>query len=67
MGGPCDAPIQGSTPEEMVAAGTAHVMASQDEDHQKVLAMMNTMMADPQATAKWNDEFAAKFAALPEE
>lgn len=67
MGGPCDTQIHGATAEEMLNNGTAHVMASSDEDHQKVLAQMNAMMQDPQASEGWNREFEAKFAALPEE
>jgi hypothetical protein len=37
-----------------------------DEEHKKVLEMMNGMMGTPEGD-KWNQDFAAKFAAKPED
>lgn len=68
MGGPCDAPIQGSTVEEMSANGAKHLQdMANDSDHQKALEMMNQTMADPEANKKWSEEFAEKFNAAPAE
>lgn len=66
MGGPCDTAISGSTPEEMVQNGAAHVTQMQDEEHKKVWQMMMDMQKDPAASQKWNTEFASKFSELPE-
>ena len=68
IGGPCDAPISGNTPEEMMNNGSAHVKemaGSGDEEHKKVLTMMEEMQKNPEAGKAWNDEFMAKFNALP--
>lgn len=67
MGGPCDAQIHGETPEEMVNNGAAHVMDMGDDEHKKVLEMMEAMKDNPDQAEKWNADFATKFAALPEE
>ena len=67
MGGPCDTPIHGSTPQEMMDNGAAHVMDSGDDEHRKVLEMMEAMKDNPEEAKKWDDDFAAKFAALPED
>ena len=67
MGGPCDAPITGSTADEMMANGAAHVHSMDDEDHKKVLAMMEEMQANPESGKEWNEKFAADFENLPED
>ncbi len=67
MGGPCDTPIHGNTAEEMLNNGTKHVKETNDEGHQKVLAMMEEMQKNPEAGKKWNDDFTAKFNGLPED
>lgn len=67
MGGPCDEPIHGSTPEEMMNNGTAHVTSMDDEEHKKVLVMMDEMHKNPEAGKQWTDEFMAKYNELPEE
>lgn len=70
MGGPCDTEITGSTAEEMMNAGALHVTQmseSGDEGHKKVLDMMKGMEQKPEEAKKWNDDFAAKFTALPED
>lgn len=69
MGGPCEAPIQGSTPQEMAQNGGAHLkeMADKGDDaHKQALAMMQTTQGNPDAEKKWMDDFTAKFNALPE-
>lgn len=67
MGGPCDTQISGSSPKEILDNGTKHVMESADEEHKKVLQMMNDMMGDEEASKKWNEDFEKKFAELPED
>ena len=67
MGGPCDTEIHGETAEEMMADGAAHVTQTNDEEHKKVLAMMEEMQRNPQSGKQWNDDFAKKFAELPED
>lgn len=70
MGGPCDEPFQGETAEEIMNNGSTHVkkMADQgDEEHKKVLEMMDAMQNDPDASRAWNEKFMADFAALPED
>jgi len=69
MGGPCDFTVTGNSAEEMMQNGALHVtqMADTgDEGHKNVLAMMKDMEGKPEEAKKWNDEFAAKFAALPD-
>ena len=69
MGGSCDAPITGATAEEIMGNGSKHVteMANQgDEEHKKVLVMMEEMQKNPESGKAWNEEFMAKFNQLPE-
>lgn len=70
MGGSCDATFSGETPDEIMNAGAAHVkeMAEQgDEDHKKILEMMDNMQNDPEGSKAWMDKFQSDFAALPED
>lgn len=67
MGGPCDTAFQAGTAKEILDLGAAHVAEMKDEEHQKVLQMMNDTMKDQEAGDKWYTEFEAKFAALPED
>jgi len=67
MGGPCNAPLHGETAEEMLSNGAKHLQESLDEEHEKVLTMMEDMQKDPEAGKKWNDDFAKTFALLPED
>lgn len=69
MGGPCDTMVTGTTADEIMKNGGAHVMEMSnqgDEEHKKVLDMMNGMMGTPEGD-KWIQDFAAKFAAKPED
>ena len=68
MGGICDMPISGETPQEMMDNGTKHIqeMVEQgDEEHKKVLTMMDEMQKDPNSAREWNDKFMSDFEALP--
>lgn len=70
MGGPCDAPIQGETADEMMTNGAAHVteMAEKDEEHKEALSQMQAMQENPESeeSKAWGEDFAQKFAALSE-
>ena len=67
MGGPCDMPIHGETADEMMNNGATHIRESNDEGHKKVLAMMEEMQKNPASGKQWNDDFAKKFAELPQD
>lgn len=67
MGGPCDMPLHGETPEEMMDNGAKHVneMAMNgDEAHKKVKEAMDSMQKDPESGKAWNEKFMKDFAAL---
>ncbi len=69
MGGPCDAPVQGNTADEMMANGAIHVnemAAKGDEAHKKVQEMMLEMQKNPASGEEWNKNFAAAYAASPD-
>jgi predicted small metal-binding protein len=66
MGGPCDESIHGETAEEMMNNGAKHLQEANDEAHKPALAMMEDMQKNPAAGQAWNDDFAKKFAELPE-
>lgn len=65
MGGPCDAPIQGETAEEMLNNCREHVHSMDDEGHKKVVVQMEEIQKNPEEAKKWNDEFISKFNELP--
>ena len=66
MGGPCDAPIKGSTAEEMMANGGKHLTEmSGDPAHKAAFDMMQETGKDPVANQKWMDGFKTQFDALP--
>lgn len=67
MGGPCDAAIQGETADEIMNKGAKHIKDVNDEEHKKVLAMMEEMQKNPDSGKEWNDTFQKKFAELPED
>ena len=66
MGGPCDTVISGSTSEEMMNNGRDHVHGMEDEEHKKVVTLMEEMQKDPEAAKEWNDKFTKDFDELPE-
>jgi predicted small metal-binding protein len=53
MGGPCDAKITGSTPDEMMKNAMTHLEAAHPEMAASVKAMPET---DPKMVA-WNEKF----------
>ena len=67
MGGPCDAQIHGETVEEMMNNGAKHLHEANDEAHKPALEMMAGMQNKPEEAQKWNEEFAKKFAELPQD
>jgi len=69
MGGPCDTKVTGSSAQEIMQNGGMHVMemaSSGDEEHKKVLTLMNSMMGTPEGD-KWNSDFTEKFNAKAED
>ena len=70
MGGPCDTGIHANTADEMMNNGAIHIkeMAEKgDEEHKKVLVMMEEMQKNPESGKEWNEKFLKDFAALSEE
>jgi predicted small metal-binding protein len=70
MGGPCDAKIQGNTPEEVMQKGGEHVnemAAKGDEGHIKAKEMMDAAGNNPEDLKKWQDQFMATYNAAPQE
>ena len=72
MGGPCEAPLHGSSADEIMAAGAKHIQeaaSSGDEGHKKVLMMMEEMKKNPDSemNKQWAAKFNADFTALPED
>jgi len=67
MGGPCDTAIHGATTEEMMTNGATHISQTNDEEHKKVLVMMEKMQKNPESGKQWNDDFVKKFTELPED
>lgn len=70
MGGPCDAKIQGKTPDEMMHHGAEHVKHwanKGDEGHRKVLQKMDDMQRDSKSeeAKAWNAKFKKDFDSLP--
>jgi len=62
LGGPCDAKIRGSTPDEMMKNGMKHM----EKAHPKMAEdIKNTSPDDPTMVA-WNEKFKADFEAAPE-
>ena len=59
MGGPCDAMITGTTPEEMVDNGMKHVTEAHPEMAEQVKNMSK------EETDKWMTEFRQKWDAAP--
>jgi hypothetical protein len=69
MGGTCDTPISGKTPEGMMANGAKHlaVMAADgDMGHKKILDMMEEMKTNPASGKDWYEKFVETFNAQPE-
>lgn len=54
MGGPCEAKITGSTPDEMMANGMKHL----EEAHPEMAAQVKSTAPDDPTMVKWNKKFA---------
>ena len=69
MGGPCDAPFQGNTADDVIHAEDAHlkqVVAGGDEAHSEALREMQGRWKNPVGGMKWYLSTRKAFAALPE-
>lgn len=70
MGGPCEAKIQGNTPEEMMQNGGVHVnemAAKGDAGHIQAKEMMDAAGNNPAELKKWQDQFMQTYNMAPEE
>ena len=70
MGGPCDAPFQGTTADEVIKAEDRHlkeVVASGDEAHKSALKSMQGRWKNPISGMGWYMKTKKAFAALPED
>ena len=70
--GPCDAPIQGETAEEMMANSQKHAMemvANGDALHIEAMNAMREqhMNMTPEAMEQWMKKFQSEFASWPED
>jgi len=63
MGGPCDAKIQGSTPDEMMKNGMMHL----EQAHPKMAADVKAAPKDDPKMVEWSEKFMADFENAPEE
>jgi len=62
MGGDCDAKIEGSTPEEMMANGMRHL----EEAHPKMAEDVKAASPSDPMMVEWNEKFKKDFEAAPE-
>lgn len=62
MGGPCEAAIQGNTPEEMMNNGMVHL----EQAHPEMAAEVKSAPKDDPKMKEWNDKFMADWANTPE-
>lgn len=62
MGGMCEEKITGSTPDEMMSNGMAHLEAA----HPDMAATVKAMPADDPKMVEWNEKFMKDFADAPE-
>ena len=70
MGGPCDAPFQANTADDVIKAEDKHlkeVVARGDETHESALKMMKGRWKNPIAGMGWYMKTKKAFAALPED
>jgi predicted small metal-binding protein len=66
VGGPCDADIKGSTPEEIMMAAGKHLEDTKDDAHQEMLAHVSKITMEDQEGIDWDKDVRAKFAAAPD-
>jgi hypothetical protein len=70
MGGPCDAPFNGNTADDVIKAQDKHLkemVAKGDETHKSALKMMQDRWKNPLKGMGWYIQTQREFAALPEE
>lgn len=70
LGGPCDHPLQGSTPDEVIKAQDRHLkemVAEGDHTHEGALKEMKGRWKRPIAGMGWYRATRRAFAALPED
>ena len=61
MGGMCDAKVTGSSPEEMMGNGMAHLEAA----HPEMAATVKAMPKDDPMMVSWNEKFMKDYEAAP--
>ncbi|MDD5050724.1 MAG: DUF1059 domain-containing protein [Candidatus Pacebacteria bacterium] len=62
MGGECDEPITGTTPEELMANGMKHL----EKAHPKMAADVKKMPKDDPMMKKWSEDFMKTWAGTPD-
>ena len=62
MGGMCDAPISGNTPDELMMAGMEHLK----EAHPEMATTVEAMPKDDPMMVKWNEDFQRTWAETPD-
>jgi hypothetical protein len=70
MGGPCDAPFQGNSGDEVIKAEDRHlkeVVAGGDQTHASALKDMQARWKNPVKGMRWYMQTKKAFAALPED
>jgi hypothetical protein len=70
MGGPCDAPFQGKTADEVIKAQDDHLkemVAGDDETHKSARKSMQERWKRPLSGMKWYMKTKKDFAALPDD
>jgi len=70
MGGPCDAPFNGNTADDVIKAQDKHLkemVAKGDETHKSALKMMKDRWKNPISGMGWYIKTQRTFAALPED
>ena len=69
MGGPCDAPFDGNSADEVIKAEDKHLkemVASGDESHKDALKSMQSRWKNPISGMGWYLKTKKSFAALPD-
>ena len=70
MGGPCDAPFQGQTADDVITAEDGHLkemVAGGDATHEGALKSMQGRWKNPLSGMRWYMTTRKAFAALPED
>ena len=70
MGGPCDAPFNGNTADDVIKAQDKHLkemVAKGDENHKSALKMMQDRWKNPLSGMGWYMKTRKAFGALPDD